>query len=466
MKDSPHRPRIIDLKTMLPSAVKNANIKIVAALFSLGMLMGLSLFARQILALSPEEERAQLEQELKKLEQQIQQYEGDITKTRQEKQTLQNKIYTLRRQIEKLDLQISQGNIMIKDLNYQISDTEKSIGSTENQIEQQRLRLVKILRTLYQESQKSPLEMLLANAELSDFFENVVALERLHAENRKLLKNIKDLKVYLEDQKTSLAGEKEDLEKVVSIQILQKQQNLSAKQEHEQLLQVKETQEQVYQQLLATTQQRAAEIRARIFELIGVPKAPTFGEAVDIAKYVESVTGIRPAFLLAVLTQESNLGKDVGQCYLKDPKTGSGVVVYNGQTVSKVMHSSRDVPHFLNITAKLGRDPYNTQVSCPLPNVGGYGGAMGPGQFIPSTWVLVSPKVQAVTGKEPDPWNIKDAFLATGIYLRDLGGQQNEWLAAMRYFSGSSWTKYEEFYGDSVLDLAKKYQKDIETISQ
>ncbi|GAH47901.1 unnamed protein product, partial [marine sediment metagenome] len=57
----------------------------------------------------------------------------------------------------------------------------------------------------------------------------------------------------------------------------------------------------------------AAEIRARIFELIGVPKAPTFGEALDIAKYVEGITGARPAFLLAILQQESAIGKNVGQ---------------------------------------------------------------------------------------------------------------------------------------------------------
>jgi hypothetical protein len=36
-------------------------------------------------------------------------------------------------------------------------------------------------------------------------------------------------------------------------------------------------------------------------------------------------TGVRPAFLLGILTQESNLGKNVGSCYLKDPSTGAGI---------------------------------------------------------------------------------------------------------------------------------------------
>ena len=66
-----------------------------------------------------------------------------------------------------------------------------------------------------------------------------------------------------------------------------------------------------------------------------------------------------------------------------------------------------------------------------------------------------------------DPWNIKDAFLATGLYLSDYGAAQRtysgEWRAAMIYFSGSTNSKYS-FYGNSVMAIAKDLQKDIETI--
>jgi len=353
---------------------------------------------------------------------------------------------------------------MIRDLSFLIQDTEKSISKTEAQIEEYRERLAVILRRLYQEKQKSTLEILLAEPRFSNFFASVVALERLNGENQKLLKNIKGLKDYLDTQKQSLDEEKEDLQNTVRIQMLQKQQNIASQQEHQKILQQTEGKEQTYQQLLSVTKQRAAEIRARIFELIGVAVAPTFGEAVEIAKFVQSVTGVRPAFLLAVLTQESNIGKNVGQCYVTDFATGAGVVAYNGKEVDRVMHPTRDIPIFLNITKAVGRDPSRTPVSCPLPDVKGYGGAMGPAQFIPSTWVLVSPKVEAVTGKPADPWNIKDSFLAAGIHLRDLGAKTSEFAAAMRYFSGSSWTKYEEFYGKSVLAIADRYEQDIKAI--
>jgi hypothetical protein len=166
------------------------------------------------------------------------------------------------------------------------------------------------------------------------------------------------------------------------------------------------------------------------------------------------------------MTQESNIGKNVGQCYLKKSSTGEGVRAFNGQTVSRVMNPKRDIPYFLEITQNLGRDPYNTPVSCPMSI--GWGGAMGPAQFIPDTWANpkygYGQKVTAITGKPADPWNIKDAFLAAGLYLRDLGVSQDEFKAVMRYFSGYRWSKWEEFYGRSVLAIARDYEEDIRQI--
>ena len=423
----------------------------------------------QGLALTPQEERESLEEELKKLEEQIAQYQEDISKTEEEKKTLQNQIYILRKQIEKLDLQIYQSNIVIKDLTYQVADTEESITKTSDKIYETKGKLADILQLIYEEDQKSLLEILLSEAKLSDFFNDLMALETLNNKNQELLEEIKSLKVSLENQKQSLDEEKTNLESAVKIKTLQKQESEYSQQQKDYFLRLTEAEYQESLEKKETAEKQAAEIRARIFELIGVPEAPTFGEALDIAKYVENLTGVRPALLLAVLTQESNIGKNVGQCYLKDSSTGEGVVAYNGKEVSNVMKPSRDVPHFLTITAELGRDPYNTPVSCPMSY--GWGGAMGPAQFIPSTWMVYKDKVAAITGKAADPWNIKDAFLAAALYLKDYGAANqtynSEWKAAMIYFSGTSRrTSYNGygFYGDSVMSIATQLQKDIDTI--
>jgi hypothetical protein len=298
-----------------------------------------------------------------------------------------------------------------------------------------------------------------------------VALENLNSKIQELLRGIKDLRVYLEGQKQSLDEEKTDLEGLVQIKTLQRQESQTIQREKDYFLELTEAEYQEYLKEKEVAEKRAAEIRTRIFELIGVPEAPTFGEALDIAKYVEGITGVRPAFLLAVLTQESNIGKNVGQCYLKDPDSGDGVIAYNGKEVSKVMNPSRDVPLFLEITKELGRDPYNTPVSCPMSY--GWGGAMGPAQFIPSTWMIYKEKVKEITGRPADPWNIKDAFLAAALYLADYGAYKQtydaEWRAAMIYFSGTTKkTRYNGygFYGDSVMKIASNYQADIEAIEK
>ncbi len=144
----------------------------------------------------------------------------------------------------------------------------------------------------------------------------------------------------------------------------------------------------------------------------------------------------------------------------------------SGHNAPKTMNPN-EVPNFLKIVDLINKgrglamDPYQTSVSCVMYNNGkpyGWGGAMGPSQFIPSTWLKYSGQIEASTGKTASPWDIADAFLATGLYLKDLGGESNEFRAAMHYFSGSSWAKWEEFYGRSVLEIASQYEQDIKDL--
>jgi len=407
--------------------------------------------------LSPTEERKQLEEELKKLEEEIANYEQNINATQKEKETLAKQISILKNKIKKLDLEIKQSNLMIQDLGLQIDDTEKSINNTSIKIEDYKKQITDILRTIYKEDQKSYIEIFLEEDKISDFFNDLVALSALDVKNQQILNEIKKLKIDLEDQKQSLDTEKEETEKLVILRTLQKKESQSTKTEQEQLLEETKGKEALYQKSLQEAKKKAKEIRARLFELVGVAKAPTFGEAYDIAKYAESVTGVRPAFLLAVLTQESNIGKNVGKCYLpQDPAENKR---------RRVMSPTRDVPPFLAICEELGKNPYQTAVSCPMSF--GWGGAMGPAQFIPSTWTKYRERVKAVTGSPADPWNIRDAFLAAAFYLSDYGAKSQtyngEWRAAMIYFSGTTNTKYR-FYGDSVMRIAAGYADDIKEL--
>lgn len=436
---------------------------LIAVLLTATLLPSVDVFSVTQLS-SREQERQELEQALKELEAQIAKYEKDINLTQQEKKTLLNQISLLKKKVEKLNLQINQSNAVIKDLGLQISDTAESIEKTAVKIGEIKIKLSSLLESMYEEGQKSALEVIFSESDLSGYFDNVMALQAVSDKSHQLLDDIKNLKSDLENQKGQLDSEKQDLEKVTLMQTLQKKESEAIKKEQEKLLEITKGKESEYQKMLSESKKKAAEIRSRIFALIGIPKAPTFGEALDIARYVENATGIRAALIMAVLTQESNLGQNVGQCYLSDALTGSGTSVKTGKTISKVMKPGTNVSAFLEVTKELGRDPYKTVVSCPMSY--GWGGAMGPAQFIPATWDYYKNRIKALTGSA-DPWNIRDAFVAAALYLKDRHADtqkyNDEWKAAISYFAGSPNLTYR-FYGDSVMAIAARYEEDIKTL--
>ena len=151
---------------------------------------------------------------------------------------------------------------------------------------------------------------------------------------------------------------------------------------------------------------------------------------------------------------------------MTNPDTGAGVGKENGRVYSNVMKPSRDVGPFLEITNALGFNAYHTAVSCPIAGVAGYGGAMGPAQFIPSTWKLFENRLQDLLGHFPNPWSPYDAFMASGMYLGDLGAvgtstsAQNR--AACKYYgSGGSSCSYSR----SVQRLKSTIQGNINLLS-
>ncbi len=157
------------------------------------------------------------------------QIEKDLSKTEQEKKTLKNKISTLSKKIENLSYQIYQSNLIVKDLKLQIEDTEGAIEKTSLKIEDSKEKLANILRNIYEEDQKATVEVLLSETKISDFFDNLMALEALNSKSKDLLQNIKILKSNLEQQKQSLDEEKGDLEQTVKVQTLQREEGTKTK---------------------------------------------------------------------------------------------------------------------------------------------------------------------------------------------------------------------------------------------
>ncbi len=400
-----------------------------------------------------EVERARLEAELKVLEREIAEAEKNVASTAAEKQTLQNRINHLQNEIGYLSSQIQRNRLIIQNLGMEIEDTEDSIYRTTQSIERSKEELGEVLRTMNMERRSSTLEIMLTEDNLSSVFSNLNSLKYLSSEKKEILNEIKNLRFSLRGYKVDLEEDREATQKTAQIQEEQKRQEEAARREQERLYGLTEAE---YQAQLAEKKQleeRKKEIEQKLVQLVGIPdvEMPTFQEALEVTKWVQEQTGIRPAFILSIIMQESALGRNVGQCYIADTSSGASRHISTGRHYTNGIHPTRDLPVFLRVVDELGRNPHQTPVSCPMSY--GYGGAMGPAQFIPSTWQSVRGSVSRVLGREPDPWKISDSFLASGTLLRNLGGTGNERRAALQYFAGGNWqAPHVQFYGDQTME--------------
>ena len=403
---------------------------------------------------SPEiqKQKESLESELKKILQQIDDYKKTIKNIRSQKKSIQDEIKIVTANIQKIELEIKAIDLNIKRLNQKIAETKKSIKLTEEKINYSKEILVAALRYYYQVRQRNVVEVFLAQASLSDYFNNFFYLQKLQEEINKEISNLKDLNSKLNKQKANLEEELEEQNSLLSLAKIKYADLQELKKEKQFLLAQAQKQETEYQKKLTEAEKTAAQIREQLYRLAGGGAPITFGQAYEYAKIAERYTNIRPAFLLAVLHYESRIGQNVGTCHYKDAMKPS------------------EQPIFEQIARELGLDPDRLPVSCKPWY--GWGGAMGPAQFIPSTWMAYRDRVAKITGNNPpSPWNILDSFIAAAIKLTDAGAgsrnYQDEWKAAMIYFAGSNWNKPSlRFYGDDVMAIAQRFETDIRILER
>jgi len=411
-----------------------------------------------------EQERTDLENQLKEIEQQIADYEKQLAETKTQKNTLANKIKQLQSQQASLRLQIKATVVRLDGIEKDLQITKKDITEIIKKFDILNLEVAALLRLLNTTDQNIMMTLITSDG-LGGAFIEIKNYEKLTEAIGVLVRQTKNLKVQLEAQKNKFENQQNDAESFISIKTIQQSQLTNSLGEQNSLLQETKGKESNYQTMLADKKKQATAIRNRMYELFSMTTQINFGQALEIANWASDLTGVRSAFLLAILTQESNLGKNVGTCNrVGDPPEKSWKVI---------MKPERDQKPFSTITEELGLDPDTTPVSCPMRDANGkqvgWGGAMGPAQFIPSTWMGYRTKVTAITGHATaNPWDIRDAFIASALKLKaggaGSGKADDEWKAAMIYFSGSTNTRYR-FYGDNVMATAKKYQSDIDELN-
>jgi len=416
--------------------------------------------------------RAALQKQLDTLEGQIAQTQTVLTGLNGEHQSIQRDINILDAGIKKSQLQIQATQVQIQALAENITVHASTIGTLSGRLSDERDSLAQIVRKTHEIDDYSLVELVFSSEDLSGFFGDLDSFATLKEQLGESSQELTRTKTATETEKGALETQKAETERLKQIQAAEQQKIKDQQAQKKVLLAKTQSQEATYQSIIAAQQKTAAQIRAELFALAGGGGAISLPVAITLAKQAGAATGVRPALILAILKQETDLGKNVGQCLMTNsPNKGDGKGKNTGTPFDGVMKPTRDVDPFMQITSTLGIDPYTQPISCPPPY--GYGGAMGPGQFIPSTWVIYADRVAKLAGHPStpaNPWNNLDAFTATALLMADNGATAQtpaaERMAALRYFAGwgNASNPAYAFYGDGVMGFVDQFQSDIDTL--
>lgn len=405
--------------------------------------------------------RTELQLQLDELERQIEVQQTILTEKQKERTSLERDVAILDAQIAEAKLAIKRRTLVIQQLTANIQQKENTIFGLNRQLNSELESLAAILRQKNELGNTSLVIAALSSEDFSEFFSDLDTFDTVNRALQESFVEIRGTRTVTEGQKADLEQKRQEEVQLRQVQQLQEERLHVAEREKQKILTETRGQEKAYQDLIVANQKTAAQIRSELFQLTGSAAIP-FEKALEYANLAAKETGVRPAFLLGVIAEESNLGENLG--------SGSWRID---------MHQTRDAPIFVEVTASLGLNPDVMPVS-KKPWYG-WGGAMGPAQFIPSTWALyagyVKPdwhydvskdRIGRRTGNQPpNPWDPKDAFMAAALLLTDNGAAAKtynaEFRAAMCYLAGCSSSKNKslQFYGNEVMALTDKYQNQI-----
>lgn len=426
---------------------------------------------------------SQLQALLDICEKEIADNQSKLNLTQKTAMTIQNVIDQLKYKIEKANLDIKAHNIKIIQLSNDITVRNRNIDNLNDKIGKMKDSVAEIMRKGSELSNTSPVVAILSTKDLSEFFVNLDNYQVLQDKLHQTILAIKDARSAVEQEKSSLEdskvkesvlkAEQEDLKR--QTQVFQKQQ--------QEALKVTQAQAKTYAAQIAEKQRVRNEIANRIFRTVGGTEL-RFEDALKLVRIYANKIGVSPSLTLAVLSQESSsgglIGKNIGKCtYNQSASNPAGTVM-----------SPSQVPSYLAIMNELGLDANTTPVSCPIYSDGAYGGAMGPAQFMPTTWWNVGTQMgfkqrvaQVMGVSTPSPFKNLDAFTGTALYLSDAQDRCEAVFSdtfkiractAAKYYAGLtvSGTKLARHmnpvssYGYQVASRAAQFDRDIATLDQ
>ncbi len=457
------------------------------SIFTIGIMFTMVFFAQAAsISSKVSTRRAELNAKLISIESQINISQTTLDRLSTQHNTLQREINIFDTEIRRARLQVQATEIGIQQLSGNITIHTQTIGTLTTKLSREQESLAQILRQTQMLDGYSAVDVAFSSEDVSEFFKDLDAFTSIKRALGKSFTELNKIRIKTENEKQTLQTQLVQQQRLKQVQLLEQRQIQNQEYQKTVLLNKTKGKESAYQSLIYSQKKTAAQIRTELFALRGSAPIP-FGEALTYAQGAQRETGVSAALILGVLKQETDLGGNLG--------TG---------TWTKDMSPTRDRPVFTYITNTLGLNPNSMPVS-RRPSYG-WGGAMGPGQFIPSTWVCYGgfinvrtgdcsnsqhslswaqfwqgpwkyvaskDRVRKLTGGSgpSNPWDNRDAFTATAMLLADngaaVGTRHAERLAALRYFAG--WTYANNpaysFYGDGVMRYAEQFQQEINQLN-
>lgn len=405
-----------------------------------------------------DETQKNLDQELVKI--------NNLTETKKETDI---KVRTLAKEIASLDKEISSAqdnlditNQDIESIQAELSETRAYISMLEQTIKAQKVLIREYVSSLYVQKDVSLFEIILSQNQLSDLLGSVQKTGVMQDSITESITLIAAKEKEIVAENKHLFDKEEELISLKQSQEQQKGLLQQTQEDKETLLAQTKGQQSEYEALLkesfATKQNLLNSVRL-LGGADGRPGAISLEEAYAMAvrNAARFDNKIRPEYMVGILKVESGLGANVGRSFYKDSLSGCAAREGNDSPNNRKRVYAAEEAAFEKITSALGLPITQPVSGCPFPKYRGTGGAMGPAQFMPNTWLGYEPRLRQLKGGPVSPWNIEDAMLAMALKLLGrneqaiAGNEELERRAALCYLGGCSGNMW---YADKVLNEA------------
>lgn len=159
------------------------------------------------------------QQQINQTEKDKNELEGKLNNTQEEIEGLKGEHNSLKGQLNNLNAQLTQVSSNLADLEQQIADKEQEILDTQTLLEQARETearqyedMKQHMRFMYENSQKSYLEVFFATDSFAEFLNTADYMERIAEYGQKLLEQYEKNRVYIESEEARLQEERTQLE--------------------------------------------------------------------------------------------------------------------------------------------------------------------------------------------------------------------------------------------------------------